>query len=108
MTTLKAAVASRAPSFGDQVKNLRTGRIFTAEIEAVADIEANVVLGRDARESEMFHVERRFCGAGRPGEMRLNDELSALGERFVVLRESDNPAKAQVEYGAMRLTEKDE
>src|ERR1017187_5315642 len=101
---LSAVITERASSFGDPVRNLRSGRRFTAEIEAVQDIEANVLLGRDARESCIFHVADRAVARG----ILMQDELEALGERFSVLRRTDNPASPQVEFGLMKLSEKDE
>jgi hypothetical protein len=96
-------IADRAGSFGDVVKNVRTDRPFVAEIQAVADMELNETLGRDARESVTFHILDRLAAS----EIVLGDELTAIGSRFRILRRSDNPVSAQVEFGAMKITEKD-
>lgn len=101
---LAAVVTTRGPWFADAVRNLRSGRTLTAEIEPVLDVEANVLLGRDARESVIFHVADRGEAAG----IELNDTLAALGEKFRVLRRTDNPASPLVDFGAMKLTELDE
>jgi hypothetical protein len=100
---LADVIADRAPSFGDAVRDLRTGILFTAEIEEVADIESNMLLGRDARESVIFHVSDRAAAAG----IDQDDTLSAIGATFSVLRRTDNPASPQVDFGAMKITEKD-
>lgn len=101
--TLAAVLAGRASVFGDPVRNLRSGTWLTAELEAVADIEANVLLGRDARESVIFHVGDRAAASG----ILLNDVLAALGEKFRVLRRTDNPANPQVDFGTMKLSDQD-
>jgi hypothetical protein len=100
---LTGVIAGRAGSFGDAVRDLRTGKWFTAEIEPVMDIEANVLLGRDARESCVFHVADRAAAAG----IQMQDVLLAIGEKFSVLRRSDNPGSPQVDFGVMKLSEKD-
>ena len=100
---LTGVIAGRAGSFGDAVRDLRTGLWFTAEIEPVMDIEANVLLGRDARESCVFHVADRTAAAG----IQMQDVLGAIGEKFTVLRRSDNPGSPQVDFGVMKLSEKD-
>lgn len=99
--TLATTIADRQPAFGDLVTNVRTRSRFYAECEPVADIEANVMLGRDARESVLFHIADRAAAAG----IQLGDELLALGTEFQVLRRTDNPASLQVEFGAMKITE---
>jgi hypothetical protein len=100
---LTGVIAGRAGSFGDAVRDLRTGLWFTAEIEPVMDIEANVLLGRDARESCVFHVVDRAAAE----LIGMQDVLGAIGEKFSVLRRSDNPASPQVDFGVMKLSEKD-
>ena len=100
---LTGVIAGRACSFGDAVRDLRTGLSFTAEIEPVMDIEANVLLGRDARESCVFHVVDRDAAAA----IEMQDVLAAIGEKFTVLRRSDNPASPQVDFGCMKLSDRD-
>lgn len=101
---LRDVIAGRAGTFGDTVVHGRTGTRFSAEIEEVSDIESNMLLGRDARESVIFHVaDRRVAGL-----VGLNDEIEALGETFRVLRRTDNPSSPQVDFGAMKVTGKDE
>ena len=96
---LTAVIADRAPSFGDAVRNLRSGLWLTAEIEQVMDIESNMLLGRDARESVIFHVADREAAAG----IEQGDAMAALGARWEVLRRTDNPASPQVDFGAMKV-----
>ena len=100
---LADVVGDREDTFSDPVKNLRLGTSFLAEIEFVTDMELNGVLGRDPRESVKFHV-RDQSGSD---AINLNDILLALGVRFKVLRRSDNPTNQQVEFGAMKVTNKD-
>ena len=100
---ISSVVAEREPTFGDHVTNLTTGKRFIAEIEAVQDIESNMLLGRDARESVVFHVASRVAAQ----QVSQGDVLQALGNRFSVLRRTDNPASPQVDFGAMLLTEYD-
>lgn len=105
LNILTQVVDARAPTFADTVKLQRTGATFLAEIEPITDIEANVLLGRDARESVQFHVASRPAAAA----LLLNDVIEALGEQFKVLRRSDNPGQVMVTFGAMKLVEdKDE
>lgn len=100
---LTETIAERETLFGDSVVNVRTNRAFTAEIQPIADMELNSALGRDPRESVTFHIRDRASAA----EIVLGDFLTALGERFKVLRRSDNPVMAQVEFGCMKITAKD-
>ena len=101
---LTGVVAERESSFGDPVKDLRTGRTFNAEIETIMDIESNMLLGRDARESVIFHVRDRQAAAC----IRQGDILAALLGEFTVLRRTDNPASPQVDFGAMKVVEEDQ
>lgn len=101
--TLAGVLTERAPSFSDPVRNLRTGTRFQAELEPVLDLEANVLLGRDARESVIFHVTDPAAGAA----IRLNDVLEAVGGKFRVLRRTDNPANLQMDFGTMKVTSDD-
>lgn len=104
---ISEVVSDRQKWSGDSVQNLTTGLFFTAEIEPVSDMELNTELGRDARESVLMHVVDREAAA----ELNLADEveMTLLGivTRFLVVRRSDNPADPQVEFGLMKLTEKD-
>ena len=96
-----AIVADRQCGTAEGCVNLRSGLAFSAEIEPVADLELNTALGRDPRESVLFHVLDRAAAAG----INQNDRLKALGAVFVVLRRQDNPASPLVEFGCMKLVE---
>jgi hypothetical protein len=100
---LTTAIADRESVFGDAVVNVRTSRNFTAEIQPVSDMELNATLGRDPREAVTLHVR----DANAAGEIQLGDLLTALGATFKVLRRSNNPVSVQVEFGAMKVTNKD-
>jgi len=93
----------REVTFGDDCVALRTSTYFKAEIEPVADMELNVTLGRDPRESVIFHIRDRVVSA----TLNLNDLVTALGNTFRILRRSDNPISTQVDFGAMKITNKD-
>lgn len=98
---LAEVIADRAPSFADVVTH--SSGSLSAEIEEVQDIEANVLLGRDPRESVIFHIQDR----GGTSAIAINDTLMALGQTFRVLRRTDNPVSNQVDFGAMKITDKD-
>lgn len=97
------SIADRETVFGDAATNARTGRNFVAEIQPVADMEMNAAIGRDPRESVTFHVRDRVAAA----EIVLNDRINTIIGQFQILRRSDNPISAQVEFGAMKVTAKD-
>ena len=103
LNTLAAVVSDRAPTFGEAVADLTNGLKFNAEIEPIQDIEANVLLGRDARESVIFHIQDRTNTA----QVSLGDVFSALGEKFLIIRRTDNPAGVMEDFGAMKLTDQD-
>lgn len=88
-----------APFEEDLVTNLRSGKIFNAKIEPVVELELDTDLGRDARESDNFHVRDRAAAA----DIRKGDQLLALGSKFEVLRRKDDPATLHIEFRAMRL-----
>jgi len=101
---LAGAIADREMLFGDAVTNTRTGRKFFAEIQPIADMELNAALGRDAREAVTFHIRDKVAAA----EINLNDQITVDGlGKFTILRRSDNPISSQVEFGAMKITDKD-
>lgn len=96
---ISATIFDRQPAFGDVVKNLTTGKSFTAEIQPIADIGLNEAYGRDPRESDTFHVldsDAADC-------VSKGDVLSALGVQFKVLRRSNNPASVQIEFGCQKI-----
>ena len=103
--TIGDVLADRETVFGDAVTNLRTGLKFVAEIEEVADIALNTELGRDPRENTIFHVRSKLAADG----IRAGDRLSALGAAFLVLAgaRTDNPVSLQVDFGCMKITNKD-
>jgi hypothetical protein len=97
-------IAERQPTFGDAVVDATSGAKFTAEVEPVMDIESNMLLGRDARESVIFHVADRGAAVA----VKMSDVLQALCGEFIVIRRSDNPASPQVDFGAMKVSDKDQ
>jgi hypothetical protein len=100
---LSDIVADRQSFTGDQVKNLRTGKTFTAEIEEIQEIDLNTELGRDARETVLVLISDRTTAA----DQSLNDQLqfTRYGQTWKckILRREDNPAKPQVEFGCMKI-----
>jgi hypothetical protein len=76
---------------------------FMAEIQPVADMALNVALGKDPRESVTFHVLNAVAAAG----INIGDIIFAIDGKFRILRRSDNPIGVQVEFGAMKVTDKD-
>lgn len=106
---LAAAIAERQPAFGDAVVIQRNGvnlpvQLF-AEIEPIADIETNMLLGRDARASNIFHILR----ASTTEQILENDIFLALGQRYLVLVRSgeDNFANPQMKFETAALTDLD-
>jgi hypothetical protein len=97
------SIADRESVFGDAMVNVRTTRNFMAEIQPIADMELNATLGRDPREAVTFHVRDLVAAA----EIQLGDLITAIGSTFKILRRSNNPVSAQVEFGAMKMTNKD-
>ena len=96
-------IADREATFGDAATNDRTKRNFTAEIEPIADMEMNEALGRDKREAVLFHIRDRAAA----DELVTGDTVSTLFGKFKILRRSNNPISLQVEFGAMKVTNKD-
>ena len=101
-----AVVGQTATAFFDEddVKNLRTGIMWKAKIQPVADMVLNEAMGRDARESCTFHFRDKKVVA----DINMTDRLLANGETYVVLRRTNNPISIHTEYGCMKLTEKDQ
>lgn len=87
----------------EDVRNLRTGAVFKAKVQPIADIELNTELGRDPRESVLIHIRDRAVAAA----INMNDQLEAIGEKFRAIRRTDNPASFHVEFGCMKVTEQD-
>ena len=87
----------------EAVKNLRTGLVFRAKIEPLADLELNTALGRDPRSSHYFHVRDRAV------DLVAGDEVTALGARFEILVgvAPDNAASVHLKFLAMQLTAQD-
>jgi hypothetical protein len=88
-----------APFEEEVVTNLRTGKTFAAKVQPFAEFELDTSLGRDARESDTFHVLDRAAAA----DIRKGDELATLGSKFEVLRREDNPATLHVEFRCMKI-----
>lgn len=99
---IAATIAARAPIFSDDV-TLADGSVVSAELEPIADMELNSAMGRDPRESDTMHVSDRTVAA----RIVMGAIVTALGNRFKVLRRSDNPTSPQVDFGLMKLTDKD-
>lgn len=104
---LAGVIDSRSPAFADSVTNLRTGLVFLAELEEIADQELNTLLGRDPRESIIFHVRDRKAAADIGADGKTGEMIEVLGQKFIVVRRTDNPVSAQVDFGAMKWTEND-
>jgi hypothetical protein len=100
-------VADRETGTGEACRLLSTGIRFLAEIEEIQDKELNTELGRDPRESVLMHVR----DANATAVIRLGQEIeiSLYGQlaKFKALRRKNNPASPQVEFGLMKLTDKD-
>ena len=86
------AIADRESTFADQVKNLRTGLFFLAEIQEIEDTSLNTELGIDPRATDIFYVRDKTVS------ILANDIWSALGSNFMVLPRNapDNPSSVQL------------
>ena len=100
-----AAVGQRATAAFEEelVKNQRTGLVFRAKIEPLADLELNTALGRDPRSSHWFHVRDRGV------DLIAGDEVTGLGARFLILPSAapDNASSVHLKFLAEQLTDKD-
>jgi predicted trehalose synthase len=104
---LQHIVSDREPGTVELCRNLKTGAAFTAEVEEIQDTELNTELGRDAREGVLMHVSDREVAAAILAQQSVAIFLYGEWVTFKVLRRKNNPANPQVEFGLMKLTEKD-
>lgn len=75
------------------------GNPFQAKVVPIPDVEIQIAesLGRDSREALLIHVRR-----DQPA-LLLRSTVTFGEQRLRILRESNNPAKVHIEYGAMIL-----
>ena len=102
-----AVVSERENWTAETCKNLADGTTFNAEVEQIQDIELNVALGRDARESVTIHVLNQTAADGLTMNGFVSIQLYGRWQKFQVLRRSNNPASPQVEFGLMKVLPKD-
>lgn len=105
---LAGSIIERQTYTGETVKHLRTGKSFVAEYQENQNIELNEALGRDPRESATLHVADRVIAA----LIAVNDQLQitfyGTTSTFMVLQSrTDNPGSSQVQFGLMKLSNKD-
>ena len=102
-------VAERAAWTTDAVKNLRTGLVFTAEIDGSPDaLTMASELGEDYRNAILLHVNADTEAAG----IKLNDEVQFTLFGAVVtcqiLKRRDSGAQLQTDFWCQQLTSKDQ
>lgn len=100
-------VADRETGTGEPCRHLPSGIRFLGEIEEIQDQELNTEMGRDAREQVLLHVRDRAATAVIQKSHKVSVTLYGVPATFLVVRRKDNPASPQVEYGLMKLTDKD-
>ena len=81
---------------------------YIAEVQEITDIALNTELGRDPRESVLLHVPDRAAAAALNSNQTVTINLYGDGQRFLVVRRSDNPSSPTVEFGLAKLTDKDQ
>ena len=99
--TLSDVIAERAPVFGDQFKNVRTGRLFWAEVSDQGYLALVGALTKDLREKIKFWTTDRAAVA----EILPTDVLLFMGVNWSALSESrvDNPASVQVSFECRKI-----
>lgn len=105
---LKDTVGVRQAWTGETVVNDITGARFMAEVQEITDIELNESFGRDPRESVLLHVLDRVSAAGLNMNQTVTVSLYGADQKFYVVRRSDNPSSATVEFGLAKITSKDQ
>jgi hypothetical protein len=101
-------VADRAGYTTDPVKNLRTGVVFTAEIDGSPAPEIVLTeLGEDYRNVVLLHVTDDTEAARINAQDRVQFTLFGKLSTAQIIKRRDNPASPQNDFWAMQLTEKD-
>jgi len=101
-------VADRASATTDPVKNLRTGVIFTAEIDGSPSPEIVLTeLGEDYRNVVLLHVTDDGEAAGINPLDKVQFTLFGKLSTAQIIKRRDNPANVQNDFWAMQLTSKD-
>ena len=103
-----AVVQERAPWTSDPCKNLRTGKLFTAEIDGSPDALLLLTeLGEDYRNCCILHVLNDTEAA----EIQMGDEvqftLFGTLSTWKVLKRRDSSAQVQANFWCQQLTDKD-
>lgn len=102
-------VADRASATTDPVRNLRTGVVFTAEIDGSPDaLTIASELGEDYRNIVMIHVTSDDEAAGINQTDLIQFTLFGRTTRARILKRRDNPANVQNEFWAECQTAKDQ
>lgn len=100
---IQDVVTDRQSATAENCRNLRTGALFLAEIEEIADTELNTELGRDAREQLLMHVLDKTQAACIRSQEKIAVQLYGVWTTFTVVRRKDNPADPQVEFGLVKI-----
>ena len=77
-----------------------------AEVLEIEQIELNTELGRDKHESVLLYINNSDRVSIVWGD-QIQISIYGVDAKFKVLREKNNPASSQTEYGLMQLTDKD-
>lgn len=104
---VRDVIADRESGTAELCRNLNNGRTFQGEFEEIQDMELNTDLGRDAREQALLHVSDRARAMEIVAQQQVAVMLFGQWAKFTVTRRKDNPGDPQVEFGLVKLTEKD-
>ena len=97
-------VSDRASFTTDPVTNLRTGIVFTAEIDSTPDsLVVETELGEDYRNVVLLHVTSHSEAAGIKAQDRVTFALFGRIVTAKILKRRNNPATAQSDFWAMEL-----
>ena len=100
-------VLDRASHTADPVKNLRTGLVFHAELEAVDPLIVATELGEDARAVVALNV----TDDAEASLIRVNDfvqfKLFGVQAKYRVIRRRQNAANPQTVFWTQEFTDKD-
>jgi hypothetical protein len=98
-------VLDRASFTTDPVKNLRTGLVFTAEIEPVDPLLAQTELGEDAREVVILHVTDDVEAGYIRSQDLVQFQLFGSMVKYKIVKRRNNAANVQTDFWAMQVVD---